>query len=116
MSQPTQKASKLAISSIILALMAIPNLPLAILKLTTPGTIVRQYYVLPLMFRLIIFVFYLHPGMYLLVLLSIIFGIVALIKIHNNPNLKGKNLALIGSILGGVMMLSCLFRSFLIGV
>tara|TARA_Y100000310_G_scaffold8466_2_gene9025 strand:+ start:62 stop:451 length:390 start_codon:yes stop_codon:yes gene_type:complete len=45
------------------------------------------------------------PGVYLFIILTITLATIALVKIHKNPNLTGKNLALIAIALGIAMIL-----------
>jgi hypothetical protein len=112
-----QKTSKLAITSLICGVLGGIELILMILSIKFPGLYLRvlshSFYA-----HFIIWGFWgisplgFSPGFLLIIVLSIIFGIIATVKIRNNPNLKGTALSAYGACIGTIMLLIYLYILF----
>lgn len=100
-----KKISKLAVISLIFCSLGMANLVLHLLTMKIHA-VAFWTMSLPLIFVLVIFGFLgLPPTLYIFICLTIVFGLVAIMKIRKDPNLKGKKLALMSLVIGLFMAL-----------
>ncbi len=115
--EPEQRFSKLAIASLICGLLGLLNLSLLMLAFKSGKFFLWILHDTYFLFSLLMLGFWGYvPVLFLFIILSIIFGIIAVVRIHRNSGIRGGIMARVGLVLGVFVLLVYAYVIFFWGI